>query len=119
MVNEPEASRQKKMIFMHDNAPSHAAHLTKDFLDSYGFEKSRLMTWPANSPDLNPIEHLWSLMKRRVYAGGHQMHSKAELWEAIQGEMSRLSPKDVQQLTKSMDARLMKVLQQKGGHTGM
>ena len=69
-----------KMVFMQDNAPSYyAAHLTTSFLKKVLVKKSEIMEWPACSPDLNPIEHLWSILKREVYAGGKQYSSKEEL----------------------------------------
>ena len=50
---------KRKMIFMHDNAPSHAAHYTREALTKFGFKEARLMLWQACSPDLNPIEDFW------------------------------------------------------------
>ena len=42
-----------------------------------------LMVWPPSSPDLNPIENLWSIIKQKIYEGGRQFTSKQQLWEAI------------------------------------
>ncbi len=57
-LEEVPLSRLKKVVFMHDNAPSHAAKATAQFLKSIGFKNETLMVWPPNSPDLNPIENL-------------------------------------------------------------
>ena len=64
------------------------------------------MDWPPQSPDLSPIENLWSIMKRKVYENGRQFVSKKDLLEAIKETSAQISP----QLTSSVDERLVKVL---------
>lgn len=77
------ASFKKKIILMQDNAPSHAARYTISFLAKFGFKGEKLMIWPPASPDLNPIENYWSILKRVIYSGGQQYNSKDELWHGI------------------------------------
>ncbi len=74
---------RSKIIFMHDNAPSHAAKNTSVSLAAMGIKGEKLMVWPPSYPDLNPIENLWSILKRNIYEGGRQLASKPQLWEAI------------------------------------
>ncbi len=50
-------------IFQQDLAPAHAAKSTKSWLNDHGVG---VLDWPANSPDLNPIENLWSIVKRKM-----------------------------------------------------
>ena len=67
---------KRKMIFMHDNAPTHAACYTCDVLSKFGFKDGRVTLWPAYSPDLKPIENFWLQLKSKVYEGGRQFSSK-------------------------------------------
>ena len=76
-------SFMRKCIFMQDNAPSHASRYTRNFLAAKGFKDAKLMVWPPASPDLNSIENLWSIVKRKFYEAGKQYNSKNELIEAI------------------------------------
>ena len=69
-------SFKKKIIFMQDNAPSHAARYTIAFLEKLGFKDEKLMIWPPASPDRNPTENYWSILKRHTYSGGKQYNSK-------------------------------------------
>lgn len=49
---------------MHDNAPVHTASIIQELLAGLGVE---VMVWPPYSPDLNPIENIWALMKAIIY----------------------------------------------------
>jgi hypothetical protein len=48
---------------LQDNAPCHNSRLTKKWLQDHDVQ---LMSWPANSPDLNPIENLWGMLKQKL-----------------------------------------------------
>ena len=60
---------------MHDNAPSHISKLTREFSKHKSCTGEKIMEWPPSNPDLNPIENLWSAVKK-LYKGSKQYNSK-------------------------------------------
>ncbi len=50
-------------IFQQDLAPAHTDKSTKSWLNDHSVG---LLDWPANSPDLNPIENIWGVVKRKM-----------------------------------------------------
>ena len=74
---------RKNMVFLHDNAPSHAARLTTEYLNSVFARHRKIMQWPACSPDLNSIENLSGILKRNIYSCGRQYASKDDPWDAV------------------------------------
>ena len=67
--------------FQHDNAKPHAARVTNAFLKQQAFN---VMPWPSLSPDLNPVEHPWDELGRRVRARPVQQTNVAQLEDALQ-----------------------------------
>jgi len=53
----------ENFLLIHDNARSHKVRCVSDFLNIDGI---RTMAWPAGSPDINPIEHVWDMLCRRL-----------------------------------------------------
>ena len=54
---------QRSFIFQNDNAPCHRPASTVSFLKDHNI---CLLDWPANSPDVNPIENLWHIIKSKI-----------------------------------------------------
>ena len=70
------------------------------------------LNWPPNSPDLNPIENLWGILK--VAVSKRFPTTKEQLVEAISLEWENLSSETVQNLILSMPKRIKEVLKNKG-----
>ena len=102
----------KPIYFQHDNAPPHVSRATKNSLAEWGLD---VIKWPANSPDLNPVENVWKLLSDRVYASGKQYNSKKQLEKAIREAYEELDPTQLENLIKSMEKRLALVLLKQGG----
>ncbi|KFM60819.1 Transposable element Tc3 transposase, partial [Stegodyphus mimosarum] len=82
-------------IFMDDNAPCQPAVLVDDFLETENIQR---MSWPANSPNLNPIEHVWHMLGRQIAALSQPPNSVTELKRTLQGAWNRLSPQLIHHL---------------------
>ncbi|UYV69217.1 K02A2.6-like, partial [Cordylochernes scorpioides] len=91
-----------KFIFMDDNARPHRARLVNEYLQS---ENIRRMDWPARSPDLNPIEHVWDALGRRIGARHPSPRTLVELRTALLEEWGLLPLDLLQSLVNSMRAR--------------
>ena len=107
-------SRREKFIYMHDGAPPHKAIKTKAFLEK---EKVPLLDWPGNSPDFNPIENVWKVLKDEV--AKLRPKSKPELIKCIR-EIWQNCPKikeTAEKAIESMPKRLKLALKAKGYQT--
>uniref|UniRef100_A0A8C7V9S8 Transposase Tc1-like domain-containing protein n=1 Tax=Oncorhynchus mykiss TaxID=8022 RepID=A0A8C7V9S8_ONCMY len=71
-------------LLMQDNARPHVAGVCQQFLQEEGIDA---MDWPARSPHLNPIEHIWYIMSRSI----HQRHRLSRSWRMLQSRSGRRS----------------------------
>lgn len=105
---------RNRLIFQQDNASCHTSRMTKDYLNDVGLN---VMKWPAMSPDLNPIEHVWQQLKKRLYKQRYTIKNKADLKAAISTIWEQFPLESVRSLIKSMPRRLDAVRRVNGGHT--
>jgi hypothetical protein len=104
--------------FLWENAPAHVSKSTKKFYADNGIQV--LQNWPANRPDLNPIENVWGIIKPKVYR--QQYTTLEELKAAVLRAWAELPQSTLRNLMLSMPRRLRRVLRsvlrQRGGYIG-
>jgi len=102
-------------VFMQDNAPCHASAASQDFLREKLPNFLPKSEWPASSPDLNPIENIWALLKVKTYEKAPR--TMLELKAALLKSWDEISQSDVRKCTSSMQSRLKAVVKAGGGPT--
>ena len=109
--NHPLATRP---VYMDDNARSHRSKAVTAYLQS---ETVTSVPWPAISTDLNPIEHIWNMLGRRIQARERPVQHIRQLEAALHRKWQRLSQQDIRRLTGGMRCRVKAVIQTRGGYT--
>lgn len=101
-------------LFMQDNARPHTARIVTQYLDEVGIER---LQWPARSPDINPIEHVWDELGRRIRSRRVAPVNLYQLGEALVDEWEDFPQQTVANLIASMPRRMEAVIQARGGNT--
>ncbi len=99
-------------IFQQDLAPAHTAKGTKSWFNDHGVT---LLDWPANSPDLNSIENLWGIVKRKMR--DTRPNNADDLKAAIKATWVSITPEQCHGLIASTPRRIDAVIHAKGGPT--
>ncbi|GBO06893.1 Transposable element Tc1 transposase [Araneus ventricosus] len=101
-------------IFMDDNSLPHRAQLVRSYLES---ETIPQMAWPARSPDLNPIEHVWVILGRRIAGRSVPPGTLHELQQALLQEWALLPQQAINDTVASMPRRCQACISARGYHT--
>ncbi|KAK0143577.1 ATP-binding cassette sub-family G member 8 [Merluccius polli] len=103
--------------FQQDNAPCHKARIISDWFLEHDNEFT-VLKWPPQSPDLNPIEHLWDVVEREIRIMDVQPTNLQQLRDAIMSIWTKLSEECFQYLVESVPRRIKAVLKAKGAPGG-
>jgi hypothetical protein len=98
-----------------DSDPKHTAKSTVSALQTAGVEFIPKSEWPARSPDLNPIEHVWSRIKGIVRK--KRPNTMRRLKDVVRHAWHHLPASLIGQLVESMHSRLTAVVKAHGAHT--
>ena len=109
-------------IWMQDNAPIHTSAYSSKGFDLYGI---KTLIWPAQSPDLNPIENLWAYLKHKLHQSSPHLYLlsggpervKEAIYQALLGAWDSIEEDYLDKLLESMPRRMEAVIQAKGGQT--
>lgn len=102
---------ERKIMFQKDNDPKHCAKKVKEWCI---FRIPKQPHTPPQSPDLNPIEHLWDLLDR---IRKRKITSKGSLKNVLLKEWEKISSQDTYKLVSSMNRRLKAVVKAKNNQT--
>ena len=116
-ILKPEAvtflQRHGPALLMHDNARPHVARICRQFLNRNNIN---ILPWPAVSPDMNPIEHIWDYLGRKVRARGN-VHNLRNLENALVQEWNNIPNVIIRRYVRSMRGRLAACINSRSGHT--
>ena len=100
-------------VLMDDNAPCHRARIVNNFIQANNVTR---MVWPAVSPDMNPIEHVWDILGRRVRENHPPAADRNALFQQLQQEWQQIPQADIRRLLRSMGRRCQACIDANGGH---
>ena len=107
---------QAQFILMLDNARAHTARVSMAFLDDEGIT---VMNWPARCTDLNPIEHVWDMLSRRIQQRQHPPENLHTNVDALVQEWQTIPQNDIRRIIRSMPRRCQECANARGGHTSI
>jgi hypothetical protein len=101
-------------VLMEDGAPVHRSNAPKEWREHHSLQK---MVWPAQSPDMNPIENLWMQMKNKVSKKHTPNMTLENFTKSIQEAWEEITIEEIDKLIMSMPTRIKTLVKQKGKST--
>ncbi|GFU63068.1 transposable element Tcb1 transposase [Trichonephila clavipes] len=105
---------ESPFIFQQNNCSIHTSRLALTWLDEMGVQK---LNWPSQSPDLNPIEHLWNELERIVRSRPNRPSSLQAVTSYVMDAWKAIPLVTYQKLVESLPKRVQAVIHAKGGPT--
>ncbi|GFW19586.1 transposable element Tcb1 transposase [Trichonephila clavipes] len=102
-------------IFQQDNARPHVARIVQRFFVNYHIE---LLPWPARSPDLLPIENMWSMVAQQLTQITPPAATPDQLWQHVEAAWSAVLQEHIQSLFESISRCVAVVTSNNGGYSG-
>ncbi len=98
-------------IFQQDNAPCHKAKITMDFLKKSDIE---VLYWPPYSPDINPIENIWALIKKKIIKENFVINNQKDLVLSVEKLFYDIDDETLKNLSDSVPNRLKELIDNQG-----
>ncbi|GFT78039.1 transposable element Tcb1 transposase [Trichonephila clavipes] len=102
-------------IFQQDNARPHVARMVQRFFVNHQIE---LFPWLARSPDLLPIENMWSIVAQRLIHITPPAATPDQLWQRVEAACSAVPQEHIQSIFESKPRRVVVVISNNGGYSG-
>ena len=102
-------------MFQHDGAAVHRSKTTQKYIRAAHIKMFNDASWPANSPDMNIIEHVWPMLTQRL--SGSIFHNREQLWNALKKAAQAIPKENILRLYKSLPDRMKAVQVARGGPT--
>lgn len=103
--------------FQQDNATIHTAGVVTEFFQRHNIN---VVEWPAHSPDINIIEHVWVYLKKELYKNPIA-NNKEKLWQRVESVMKTMWSKEmttkINDLYESLPRRMSAIIAARGGNT--
>ncbi|KAL0182560.1 hypothetical protein M9458_021935, partial [Cirrhinus mrigala] len=104
----------RHLMLQHDNARPHVARICTQFLET---ENIPVLAWPAYSPDILLIEHVWDALDRRTQQSVPVPSNIQQLRTAIEEEWTNIPQATINNLINSMQRRCVALHEANSGHT--
>ncbi|GFT13521.1 transposable element Tcb1 transposase [Trichonephila clavipes] len=101
-------------IFQNDNARPHVCHIVQRFFVNHQIE---FLPWWAHSPDLSPIENMWSMVAQRLTQITSPADTPDQLWQRVEAAWSAVPQGHIQSFFESMPRRVAAVISNNGSYS--